>query len=1615
MKQQIKRKGLLFSAFCIAVGLITALAGTLGTFAESTVPVQYVQDIKMYQGSGSDAQAYFNSIGYTFLSPDLNSGTGTGESVYIGYKTTTDKDKALTDIRMMAMDTGYQMYDYKGIQNYLASQQQGTAQVLFSTANEFAANYEMGSPKALEAYKGLNLFDIGDKNKTKLGDYILNGEADIDFFVKMLVKASAGAVNNVLGLLNIGIAPYENNYDMDTQSTFTANWAQRIRLSSLWDDFDAGLTEDEEDDLHRQYNDLAKKLFSALQDFTTYYENAAARYNEKNITENEMFDSMENAVEQMENLEEKDTDLLFIAAYNTLNQYDFNDRMKLGDWLLSIGRKTSETVDLMQLYPVVEAMTDNQVEILSRTGFVSAIANLGENTKLTDYEEQLENAKKEIKNYNDGVSVSLWDIDGEDIENAQIAFTSDAVRKQKAELSLGVTSSLDKIDEDIQMVLKWIDIAVGAAFVLVGVAEVTFKICVACAAAETAFSAFCISALSIVSWMGIGLLVVTVLVIAFQLIWALVKWIIEKVQEIDKDRDHTVKPEYIFDAPDTANGTINVRYKSVRNSENKVGDLNCSKQYKWCLIACTSDTRVGSPIRADSDGRIFNIIYGNSAKLNGYDSIKFFGERNVANTNAFCEKDSVRGCYIHYRTDYSITNASPEPDSEGEKKEGSNSYIEDLIVSVGKTEAEAKAKILAKDKKFYILDANLSPGSSYATFVGYAITSDKNNAVRDIRVSPYAGKPEGTPTYRGSMLYSFVENVGAYVAVGDDKTRPQADALYYSKDENAGPPILADGLHVVNKFDKVKPGWEPVSLFGADYPYDFNIKLEDTPEETTPNGIYSGYTVRTVGAMAGHGCSYFYFEPETQYTSGTKYLSGFFFIGGRDYKKNDKNSHFDEKYENLVNYAKSIPHAVVIGGKDSYNMASSLNHSVDFGAGTGGYWLNLVYTYTYNPHRAVYDAAVYQGTLFSDSLPYTLSKKSSSGQQLNYIACSYIGQQSYKAGWISRYIGINNTFKDRGGVNFSISDINAVRAGHTTTSSFAQNVKYGFTVSGYIPTGLYVLGYTQGKEPIKLADVVITNKTIKGKSTANGIAYNVKGLKTLDNTDATGDFHSVQEMKNPHNATPFEFSYSSFFNNKTTETNPTEAGYGKQVTNLFIYLRNPEPAKPKYISALSVGTYSRAQYKEKNPGAKDEVLKAVDAVVDGQALNAAVAGCTDEVVYTNFAIANQSDAWYNKRSIVFEGNAAESPPENNVAAYIGVTRTDKKELAITGVLLYQYNDSDAPDELKIEKVVYKCAGTQAAIEMNGKKYFLYYTTNTGIDPGAPITEIMVDNSPMAPGYATNRAYDKNHTAPYGNPNQTNFIHLKYDKEDRDIYTKLYIGTGNNRRAALCDLLSQGCYEYVDMDLNKGVEGKSIYMGFRSKHIDWASIDESATEAKRQEAIEKALTEAVYDIVITRQEEFRPQGFVGENRVYYYPVSDKDLTGGAGDKIYMYYCCPYYSKNYNDKNGASTVLPQDAFTGYYSQIGMSNYDRVPYNTSLAGAAGSNKSVIRWEYVMFSDNSRPANPNAGTVAYSYADNCALDNRVTIFAQRSDGSVKPGAEITGGYLTETEKQGTLKYTKN
>ena len=63
-------------------------------------------------------------------------------------------------------------------------------------------------------------------------------------------------------------------------------------------------------------------------------------------------------------------------------------------------------------------------------------------------------------------------------------------------------------------------------------------------------------------------------------------------------------------------------------------------------------------------------------------------------------------------------------------------------------------------------------------------------------------------------------------------------------------------------------------------------------------------------------------------------------------------------------------------------------------------------------------------------------------------------------------------------------------------------------------------------------------------------------------------------------------------------------------------------------------------------------------------------------------------------------------------------------------------------------------------------------------------------------------------------------------------------------------------------------------------------------------------------------------------------------------------------------------------------------------------------------MLADHSRPVDLNEGTIAFkadSDTARYAYDNRITMFVQRSDGSVKPAAEITGGFVTRNVTVGS------
>ena len=157
-KNKIMKRSVAFLSVLLA--LCVGFVGLAQLFAMAAEEKVYVEDIKFYITDTERrdvAKKWFESQGYVMSNIELNPGTDTGKDVWLGYKTTTNRDMAITDIKLMPMQGGYQIYGYNEIVSYLSAQQAGTAQTLSNAAAVFKNSYEAGSPRALDAYEALNL------------------------------------------------------------------------------------------------------------------------------------------------------------------------------------------------------------------------------------------------------------------------------------------------------------------------------------------------------------------------------------------------------------------------------------------------------------------------------------------------------------------------------------------------------------------------------------------------------------------------------------------------------------------------------------------------------------------------------------------------------------------------------------------------------------------------------------------------------------------------------------------------------------------------------------------------------------------------------------------------------------------------------------------------------------------------------------------------------------------------------------------------------------------------------------------------------------------------------------------------------------------------------------------------------------------------------------------------------------------------------------------------------------------------------------------------------------------------------------------------------------------
>ena len=1658
MKKTNKFGKYVVSALCFLLAACIGLVSSVQLISHAVEETVYVENIRLVTvDSGSNARSKAQAlVGSDYIVADkveLNPGTDTGKDVYLAYRTTTNPDMAIRDIKLMSMDSGYTVYDYKELNEYIAAQNADKTQSLEKAAKAFAENLKAGSPRAIDSYKVLNLFRVEKDGKELLGDFIAEGKADSKFFAKMLMNSNTQALNAVIGFINVGLTPYLNEYDEESGQQVTSDWASLVPVSALWQQYADGLTKDQEIALDKKYNDTARELFHQIQDFTTYYENARANAgdNYENLNLNTNGD-INDAPEAMENVDENDMDVSYIVCYEKLNEYQFDETTALGDWFLSLGRQTSDEVDIRQLYPVIDAMGENQANIVNTGGFISAVFNLAENEHKDDLDKMVQEVKDTLKSVDGTQTIYLFD-NRDDIfyTNSKFAVTSDTMRQSAASNPIDRTSCWwDDLYDQYYEGFTMISFILGAVYAALGVIAIVAAVggtitalmagtCVVVAVLSSVlmsiFSAISWLSTTVGPWFSTVTMALTIAVVAMYLINVL----IQELKKVVKSEFQTEKPDYIIDARDTKDGSINVLYETARDKNNYIQDVNAAKQWKWVVLGYTRDPRIGSPIVADGSGNVFKQVNGNAGTQRGYECVKYFGERSPADLNAFCSKNTVKGAYLHYHTEESVKICEPEEAQEeapadpaaGEPATGSDaaahtetetgsgtaprtdgSYLADLLVAVSADAETARNDIIKHSGKYYVFDHNLSPNQKVATYIGYSLTSDPEKAITDIRIAPNVGKSEKTNQIMyGDAVYTYSGVLGWDTGPGSKQGIPLCDAVYFTTDSIAGDPIPADNLVTADKLEtygKEESEWIPVSWFGNDQPYNFETQY-DIYEDGTG---YNYYGTKKDNDLNNRPSSYLYFKPENAKNSGTRYLSGILFAGG--YESCNNQYFHDEIFGNPFQLFRKLEGnkktTSPLGGA---NLAYAVNDR-SFNSVMRATESRLLYTWTYYPKRALTNIVAYQGDNYSTSLSYTFSKPLDGIQQNFVAAISWQQQYNVDMDELIRFVAPGNMYMNRSTLLFDTETNYAKHFMDSRTETLPEGIPFGYKKTHFLPTALYLCGPTAKKEPLRLSDVIITEDTIHYTHADGAYHYDLAhSIGWSDQRDhgavytlapdpdgryhdsrlvATGDFRPVVDAKNPHSPNAFNLSYP--------ETWDEDGDYRRDTYPVYIYLRGQLTDKPKYVSSLSVGAYSRAQFKKDNPDQKE---KMADAIAEGTAMLTAAQSCRDEMIVYNIAAENQSDAWYNRQS---GGIGKNDPPENVPAAYVGITRTDDPKEAITGVILYQLNEMIAPNEITVDGVKYTCAGSTMAIIMNGKKYFLYYSRNTGDSVGLPIEDIRIDTTPIIAGYATNLCADKNHELPYGNPDQTCFIHTKYTG-NQEFFNKLYIGRGETKRAAMCDLLSQGCMECVDLDLNNGIRGDCIMLGYRSAGVDWDAVNAKKTDKAKQSELQFQTQEAIYDIIVTSGEPYHKEGIINKN-VYYQPVANVDLNGWEGRELYMYFASPYYSATYNKKNNVSTNLPENVFSGYISHLAFAENDRVPYNTSVTSTGNNN--FIRWEYVMQNGEVNPVDLNEGAVSYS--SHHAKDVRISMFAQRSDGSVKPSGEITGGFVESTYNVGDINF---
>ena len=592
--------------------ILTTLFSIFAVSASAARAEEYLSDVALvYEDSVEAVKAKIAGTEWKLFEQDLNPNADflIDDGVYLVYKTSTNVEDAITDLRVMDMYGGYVTTNYQKELEETRSQYLEAVGELRAAASEFKTRYDADDEMAQIAYRQMNYYkDIGGTD-LPMGEFFLHLPKDNEI-VQVMMEGNTMIVFNLVSLLAVGISGAE-------EGTLESEIAEMYAIKDT-------LTDEE-------FYDATLKLeemFATIKTKLLRYDALSEKYD---IDDEEMTEE----------------EYSFIAGYVTIAE--LLKKTAYGDTTLAEFLKGNwETKDL---YPIVAAFTPGQ-RALAEMGQLETVLKYASPTKpIEELYATLDEMEAGMKD-EDG-SLPLYDVyTGVDREifKGDFAMTNAAERQQAitgetwdwgsaATRSRGVAIAYIAASVvDAALIGTASGIAIKTAILKKSSDSVIMDSVLGLIDGEKRFVAFT------TKWSGVGKLC-TVGAIALTLI-ILGAYGISTVYNY-YNPDYLEIPNTLIDVRESDLGDRYVKYTAAKvlGAEAEMqADFNAYQGKEWVALYYTKDANAGNCLLAK-----FVHSDSNATIARRHQGISMFGEDEAFNLNSHVYNKNAPGVYVTIR------------------------------------------------------------------------------------------------------------------------------------------------------------------------------------------------------------------------------------------------------------------------------------------------------------------------------------------------------------------------------------------------------------------------------------------------------------------------------------------------------------------------------------------------------------------------------------------------------------------------------------------------------------------------------------------------------------------------------------------------------------------------------------------------------------------------------------------------------------------------------------------------------------------------------------------------------------------------------------------------------